>query len=348
MKTKHLLFYFFFLLPIYSLLAAEPTTVNVSTSGKISWMYYDLTNQAELKPLSGLYMTGKGKVKYIHLQISGKDIWMDEFGELKGNIYGPFEIEYDSDGKIDRLKSGYETIARFRYDFDGRLTNVKDGNYTSQFSLKYDFDGRLTGIDKGNYKYFARFSYNFDDDIDRIKDGSYNTIYDFRYDWDERLEGIKNKSYDWKAKIGYYNEQAKNVVYYDINSVILIGQINLDQYLNLDQPSYNGGNSWGTTPSNSNCHHPCCSGNSNKTVTFFEHSNHSGNYFSYPIGNYGVLPSNWNDKISSIAIPYGIKVTIYANSNFSGSCKTIEGNWSVTSWNDYWNDRISSVKIELS
>jgi hypothetical protein len=61
--------------------------------------------------------------------------------------------------------------------------------------------------------------------------------------------------------------------------------------------------------------------------------------------------TNWNDQISCMTIGAGIsKVIVYENINFKGKSKTFTrttnnplGSWSLAK--DWWNDRISSVKI---
>jgi hypothetical protein len=61
--------------------------------------------------------------------------------------------------------------------------------------------------------------------------------------------------------------------------------------------------------------------------------------------------TNWNDQISCMTIGAGIsKVIVYENINFKGKSKEFTrtsnnplGSWSLAQ--DWWNDRISSVKI---
>jgi hypothetical protein len=64
-----------------------------------------------------------------------------------------------------------------------------------------------------------------------------------------------------------------------------------------------------------------------------------------------ITGTNWNDQISCITIGTGIsKVIVYEHINFKGKSKTFTrttnnplGSWSLAG--DWWNDRISSVKI---
>jgi hypothetical protein len=81
-------------------------------------------------------------------------------------------------------------------------------------------------------------------------------------------------------------------------------------------------------------------------VTFFEHSEYRGSYKSYGPGQSVSNLKNigFNDKISSIKVPEGLRVVAYEDAGFSGSSKTIT---SDVDFNDQrFNDRISSFRIE--
>ena len=356
MEAKDLLFKTFFtlILSLFALtgLAQKPATINLINGGKVSWLHYDFIDNAEVRPLTALFMTGKGEVTHLEMEVEGVRFVLDQFGKMQSPIQAPFLIKRNSIGRIEQFQRGYDRFMRFEYDFDGRLTRIKNGSYQTLVRLDYNFDGQLTGVDKGGYKYLVRFDYNFDDEIDRIKNGSYSTIYDFRYNWDDQLEGIKNSSYKWLAQIEYYGSNPVNVADYGLGTEILIGYYDVNHFIN-PYPVY-GGNSYGqpTGHCSPNCSKPCCAppppscgAQVTPPVKFFEHSNHQGVVMSYNVGNYASVPHHWNDKISSIKIPHGLKVIVFEHSNFAGACKTITGNWTVYAWNDYWNDRISSFKI---
>ena len=51
-----------------------------------------------------------------------------------------------------------------------------------------------------------------------------------------------------------------------------------------------------------------------------------------------------NDDLSSIKVPFGYKVTLYWDDNFSGASKVITSDTSYVG-ND-WNDKASSIKVE--
>lgn len=85
----------------------------------------------------------------------------------------------------------------------------------------------------------------------------------------------------------------------------------------------------------------------------------TGNSIALGMGSYADLRSysmegggNWNDQISCMTIGDGIKkVTVYQDINFKGKSKEFKktannplGCWSLAK--DWWNDRISSIKIE--
>lgn len=53
----------------------------------------------------------------------------------------------------------------------------------------------------------------------------------------------------------------------------------------------------------------------------------------------------WNDRISSIDIPRGLKVVVYEHADFRGHAMTLRGHWTVRSPCEFWNDRISSIRI---
>lgn len=53
----------------------------------------------------------------------------------------------------------------------------------------------------------------------------------------------------------------------------------------------------------------------------------------------------FNDMISSIIVPAGMKIIVYEHANYQGRSLTIRGRWAPPRWDDFWNDRISSIRV---
>lgn len=53
----------------------------------------------------------------------------------------------------------------------------------------------------------------------------------------------------------------------------------------------------------------------------------------------------WNDKISSISIPHNMKIVVYEHANFQGRSMELTGDWTISNGSEFWNDRISSIKL---
>lgn len=88
---------------------------------------------------------------------------------------------------------------------------------------------------------------------------------------------------------------------------------------------------------------------------FFEHCNYQGNGAIAPSGTHiDLLGSGWNDAISSIIVPPGMKVTIWEDIASSGSGQVAEVSGAVRCLVDWkypgrggnWNDQITGVKVE--
>ena len=83
-------------------------------------------------------------------------------------------------------------------------------------------------------------------------------------------------------------------------------------------------------------------------VYIYQDINYGGRSASLGLGNYNLASLQAkgfrNDDLSSIKVPFGYKVTLYADDNFSGATRVITGD---TSWigNDF-NDKTSSIKVE--
>lgn len=88
-------------------------------------------------------------------------------------------------------------------------------------------------------------------------------------------------------------------------------------------------------------------GVSTNIVTVFDQCDHTGFSVGLKTGNYTStnLASLFigNDRISSIKIAEGFKVTLYKNNNFGGD--SIELTSTLNCFSEEWNNRISSIKI---
>lgn len=56
--------------------------------------------------------------------------------------------------------------------------------------------------------------------------------------------------------------------------------------------------------------------------------------------------NGWNDRISSIKVFPGMRITVFEHAGHQGASMELDGDWSATGSNDPWNDRISSIRIE--
>lgn len=80
-------------------------------------------------------------------------------------------------------------------------------------------------------------------------------------------------------------------------------------------------------------------------VTLHEDCNYGGNRYFLEPGTYRMYQMKiGNDKLSSLQVPAGMKITIYADDDFRGKSKTFTGN--VSCLENEWNDMASSVVVE--
>lgn len=80
-------------------------------------------------------------------------------------------------------------------------------------------------------------------------------------------------------------------------------------------------------------------------VEVFQHTGFSGARFALDRDwSIRCATDAWNDQISSIRVPRGWTVELYADANFRGDRMVLHEDWS-TDWRDYWNDRISSIRV---
>lgn len=80
-------------------------------------------------------------------------------------------------------------------------------------------------------------------------------------------------------------------------------------------------------------------------ITLFEHSDFGGARTFITQTTNDLTRFQWNDAVSSIAVPAGWSVVLYEHANFGGHRITVTSNWTVRNWNDFWNDRISSIEV---
>lgn len=80
-------------------------------------------------------------------------------------------------------------------------------------------------------------------------------------------------------------------------------------------------------------------------VSLYDQCNYSGNKYTLEPGNYRLAEMKIrNDRLSSITVPTGMKITIYEHDNFNGKSKTFSNNTPCLD-ND-WRNMTSSVVIE--
>lgn len=312
---------FTFLVVVFHVKAQEPTTVHLSAQGKVLEYNYDFSAETKLLPLTNLTLNGKGEVQEILLQIEGTILRLNAYGKPVRTIQGPFKVEWNNAHQIEKIKQGYETIFRFYYDLDGRLEKVKNDEYDVCFALRYNFDGGLNKIDYGDYDYYAVFSYTLNNQLEYIKDGDYNYIWKIYYGANQKIEKIKDGNYEVRVEMEYTN--------YELTSI----------------SKYNTATSFILPYQHQNDYDDCQHNPSNGQVTFFSENGFNGDAFTFGLGDYSYLPSDWNNQISSAIIPNGICVMLYEHSNFSGKSLLLTANWSVAYWSDYWNNRASSIRI---
>lgn len=86
--------------------------------------------------------------------------------------------------------------------------------------------------------------------------------------------------------------------------------------------------------------------NFSEAITVFEHDFEGASMKltgSWTIGGHNGFA--WNDRISSIHVPEGMVIRVYEHGDFKGNYKDIQGFWKPSAWDDFWNDRISSIEI---
>ncbi len=104
--------------------------------------------------------------------------------------------------------------------------------------------------------------------------------------------------------------------------------------------SNSGNNNGSNTGSNTNT--------GSGDVYIYQDANYGGRSASLGVGNYNLASLQAkgfkNDDLSSIKVPWGYKVIMYADDNFSGSTKVVNGDTAYVG-ND-WNDKVSSIKVQ--
>lgn len=77
---------------------------------------------------------------------------------------------------------------------------------------------------------------------------------------------------------------------------------------------------------------------------FYRDPNFSGDYFCVARGgSYDLVPTGFNDKISSIRVMGGARVIIFENRDYAGRSQSISGD--ISKMQGFWNDKISSIRV---
>jgi len=80
-------------------------------------------------------------------------------------------------------------------------------------------------------------------------------------------------------------------------------------------------------------------------ITLHEDCNYRGKSYTLGAGTYSLYQMKiGNDLLSSMQIPQGFKVTLYADDDFRGGSKTFTGN--ISCLEAEWNDKASSIVVE--
>lgn len=339
-KTEFMIKYsLLFLLVILfgsGLQAIEPRSVSLSETGKVNWVYYDFNQKTELNPLTGFYLNGDGRIKYLRLSLAGSHLLLDQYGNSSQSIQGGYAVESNNDGKIQSIKQGYNELFDFQYDDSGRLVKIQDGSYNVKFRLVYSSEGRLEKLDEGDYTYRLQFTYDNYDRIDGVKDDKGDYSWRFDYNSNGALNRIKDNNYNQVIAVSYSSQLPQRVVKTNTTTTFFIGPIN-GNFLTGNFGAHNNNGVCGND------------GYGNQTmVSFFKESNFEGKRLVYSIADFGSLPTDWDDEITSIQIPAGLTVSIYEFANFKGKNLVLKGNWTVSYATDFWNNRISSIRISYS
>lgn len=112
--------------------------------------------------------------------------------------------------------------------------------------------------------------------------------------------------------------------------------------------THNAGSSSNSGSNNSGSNNSGSTNTASGDVYIYQDSNYGGRSASLGVGNYNLASLQAkgfkNDDLSSIKVPWGYKVIMYADDNYSGSTKTLYADSSYVG-ND-WNDKVSSIKVQ--
>lgn len=117
-----------------------------------------------------------------------------------------------------------------------------------------------------------------------------------------------------------------------------------------ESPNYSSSSSNNVDTSNSSSSSSSSSSvnSASGDIYIYQDANYGGRTASLGLGSYNLASLNakgfYNDDLSSIKVPWGYKVTLYWDDNFSGATKVITSDTSYIG-ND-WNDKVSSIKVE--
>lgn len=179
--------------------------------------------------------------------------------------------------------------------------------------------------------------------------GDVHIYQDINYGGRSASLGVGNYNLASLNAKGFYNDDLTSVrvpsgykvtLYWDDNfsgsSKVLTGDTN---YV---------GNDWNDKASSIKVERVVNTNTASGDIYIYQDANYGGRSASLGLGYYNLASLNakgfYNDDLSSIKCPWGYKVTLYNDDNFSGATKVITGDASYVG-ND-WNDKVSSIKVE--
>ena len=81
------------------------------------------------------------------------------------------------------------------------------------------------------------------------------------------------------------------------------------------------------------------------TVNLYEHGDYTGTIKKFGVGTYKAPGDFEHDTVSAIRVPRGYRVHLHEHGSLNGKTKVLTGPW-TDKLRDWWNDNISSVKVE--
>jgi|GEM_PF-3184696 len=185
---------------------ATPKRIRLSQNGKRMRIVFSLKESSnDLAPAQSFAIKQNGALQWVQINHEGSRARIGGGGKLKSADFGNLKVQYDEEGRVERIKGMYNrTVARFDYE-DGQLVKVKDEYLRTKLRFYYE-DGCIEKVADGYGRKMVHFRYD-DEKLDAIKDQYLRTIYRFDYDTDDRLYKIKDQ-YNWQlARIQYSRGQ---------------------------------------------------------------------------------------------------------------------------------------------